>query len=99
VKKVAADDVAGGMTSAAVGENVFRMVRVGSLIGLVRIGRRDPNIVTRLAGQQFTVMSDRPRFEVRGKPVGVIQQKVREVGEISSVRKIRGADEARDDRR
>ena len=85
------------MFSAAVGQTNLGIVRVRLSNGLFWIGGSDTDVVPRLPLHQFAPVCDRPFFQMRRKPVRVIEQEVRCDFVLLVARKFRCAHQARDD--
>ncbi len=62
LEKIAADDIAGEMFAAAVGNFDNSVVRIGRRFGLLRIGRSDAHVMPRFVFHEFASVRDRPFF-------------------------------------
>ena len=64
MKEVTADDIAGRMSAATVGDLDFRRVRGGYGVGLLRVCRSDAEIMAGHAFDQFPAACDHPILQV-----------------------------------
>ena len=74
LEKIAADNVPGRMKAAAVGHGEHGGVGIGVRIRRVWVRGIDANVVTRETFDQFAAGRDGPFLQVRGQPVGVLQE-------------------------
>src|SRR5438477_10963747 len=69
LEKIRADDVAGGVHAAAIGDLNQGRVRIRHYLGPRRVSRIDPDIMPWLAWDQLAAVRHQPFLEVRRKPV------------------------------
>src|SRR6266700_6638627 len=98
LKKIGADDVACSVAAAAVGDVKNYRVGIGDNVWPVEISWIDSDVMPRFAVMKLAAIGHRPIFEVRGKPVGVIEDEGRGIFIKAVAGKIGCANQARNNR-
>ena len=84
------------MEAAAVGHLDHRRVRISVRVRRARVGRIDADVVARKTFDQPALRCDRPFFEVRGQPVRIHENEIREIRLAACVAGVGDADQAGD---
>ena len=83
------------MSPAAIGDEDFPVIRRGENIRTKGIGGVDANVVTRMPGKKFAAVGHGPFLQVRGQPIGIIQNE-RRPERLPLAKEIRRANQRRD---